>query len=236
MNDSEFTDRVAVVTGASSGIGRRTAERLAAAGGLVVAFARESAALRSLALSNPARIEAVAGDVAEESDVVRLFEQAESRFGDCDLLINCAGSIVPGLLHEMTVADWDRHFDVNVRGTFLTARRAVPAMIARRSGSIINVASISGVEGSKKFPGFSAYCASKAAVISLTEVLAVELRDYGIRVNCVSPGSVDTPMLRRAHESLTPDMTPDEIVNTILFVASADSRPINGQNLHVYSA
>jgi NAD(P)-dependent dehydrogenase (short-subunit alcohol dehydrogenase family) len=236
MNDSEFTDRVAIVTGASSGIGRRTAERLAEAGAFVVAFARESEALRSLGLSNPARIEIAAGDVAEEGDVARLFDQAEASFGDCDLLVNCAGSIVPKLFHEMTAGEWDRHFDVNVRGTFLTARRSIPSMIARRSGSIINIASISGVEGPQKFPGFSAYCAAKAAVISLTEVLAVELRDYGIRVNCISPGSVDTPMLRRASDSLTPDMTPDEIVNAILFVASAASRPMNGQNLHVYSA
>jgi NAD(P)-dependent dehydrogenase (short-subunit alcohol dehydrogenase family) len=234
MSDSEFTGRVAVVTGASSGIGRRTAERLADSGAFVVAFARDSEALRSVGLSNPSHIETAAGDVADEGDVGRLFELTETRFGDCDLLINCAGSIVPKLLHEMTAAEWDRHFDVNVRGTFLTSRRAVPSMIARRSGSIINIASISGVEGPQKFPGFSAYCASKAAVISLTEVLAVELKAYGIRVNCISPGSVDTPMLRRAHESLTPDMTPDEIVNAILFVASAASRPMNGQNLHVY--
>jgi len=236
MNDSEFRDRVAVVTGASSGIGRRTAERLAAAGGLVVAFARDSEALQSLGTSSSAHIEIVAGDVADEGDVARLFERTELRFGDCDLLVNCAGTIAPRPLHEMTTAEWDRHFDVNVRGTFLTARRAVPSMIARRSGSIINIASISGVDGPRKFPGFSAYCASKAAVISLTEVLAVELQDYGIRVNSISPGSVDTPMLRRAHESLTPDMTPDEIVNAILFVASSASRPMNGQNLHVYGA
>lgn len=234
MNETEFTGRVAVVTGASSGIGRRTAERLADAGAFVVAFARDSDALRSVGLSNPSHIETVAGDVAEEGDVARLFELTEKRFGDCDLLVNCAGSIAPKLLHEMTTAEWDRQFDVNVRGIFLTSRRAVPSMIARRSGSIINIASISGVEGPQKFPGLSAYCASKAAVISLTEVLAVELKAYGIRVNCVSPGSVDTPMLRRAHESLTPDMTPDEIVNAILFVASAASRPMNGQNLHVY--
>jgi NAD(P)-dependent dehydrogenase (short-subunit alcohol dehydrogenase family) len=235
MNDSEFSDRVAIITGASSGIGRRTVERLAAAGAFVVAFARESEALETLGASSPAQIETVGGDVADESAIERLFERAESRFGDCDLLVNCAGSIVPRRLQEMTVAEWDRHFEVNVRGTFLTARRAARSMIARRSGSIINIASISGVVGPQKFPGFSAYCASKAAVISMTEVLAVELKDYGIRVNCISPGSVDTPMLRRAHESLTPDMTSDEIVNAILFLASAGSRPINGQNLHVYS-
>ena len=100
----------------------------------------------------------------------------------------------------------------------------------------MNVASISGVPGPQKFPGFVSYCASKAAVIALTEALAVEVKEYGIRVNSVSPGSVDTAMLRRAGAALVPDMTPDEVASTILFLASDRSRPINGQNLHVFSA
>ena len=88
-------------------------------------------------------------------------------------------------------------FAVNVRGAYLASRRALPAMMARRSGAIVNVASISGVIGPEKFPGFVSYCASKAAVIAMTEALAVEVRDAGVRVNCVSPGSVDTPMWAR---------------------------------------
>lgn len=109
-------------------------------------------------------------------------------------------------------------------------------MLAARRGAIVNVASISGVPGPQKFPGFAAYCASKAALIGFTEALAVELKDSGVRVNCVSPGSVDTPMLRRVAPSLTPDMSPAEMAGIIEFLASAVSRPINGQNIHAYGS
>ena len=99
-----------------------------------------------------------------------------------------------------------------------------------------NVASISGVPGPEKFPGFVSYCASKGAVISLTEALAVEVKGRGVRVNCVSPGSVDTKMWAEASGGAPADMTPQEIAQTILFLATDASRPMNGQNLHVYSA
>ena len=136
----------------------------------------------------------------------------------------------------MTERDWDRVFAVNVRGAFLATRRAVKNMIARRSGAIVNVSSISGVIGPEKFPGFSAYCASKAALIEFTEQLAVELKEHGIRVNCVSPGSVDTPMWAAVSGGAPADMTAAEVAEVILFLASDRARPINGQNIHVYSA
>jgi 3-oxoacyl-[acyl-carrier protein] reductase len=136
----------------------------------------------------------------------------------------------------MTERDWDRMFAVNVRGAFLATRRAVKSMIARRTGTIVNVSSISGVIGPEKFPGTSAYCASKAALIAFTEVAAVELKEHGIRVNCVSPGSVDTPMWATVSGGARADMTPAEVAEVILFLASDRSRPINGQNIDVYSA
>ena len=106
---------------------------------------------------------------------------------------------------------------VNVRGAYLASRRALPAMIAKRGGAIVNVASISGVAGPQKFPGFVSYCASKAAVISMTEALAVELGDVGVRVNCVSPGSVDTKMWNDASGGAPAEMMPEEIADAILF-------------------
>jgi 3-oxoacyl-[acyl-carrier protein] reductase len=109
-------------------------------------------------------------------------------------------------------------------------------MIAKRAGTIVNVASISGVVGPDKFPGFVSYGASKAAVIGLTEALAVEVKEYGIRVNSVSPGSVDTKMWEEASGGFPASMTPEEVAEVILFLASAQSRPINGQNVDVYSA
>src|SRR5437016_6046677 len=124
----------------------------------------------------------------------------------------------------------------NGRGAFLTTRRAAKNMINAKGGAIVNVSSISGVIGPEKFPGFSAYCASKAALIELTEALAVELKEHGIRINCVSPGSVDTPMWAAVSGGAPADMTATEVAEVILFLASDRARPINGQNIHVYSA
>ena len=230
----EFQHRIAVVTGASSGIGAACAAKLAERGARVAVFARSLEALRALAARHEDRMLAVAGDVADEAAVSRLFEETEARFGACDLLVNNAGMIDPKPLTETSADDWDRMFAVNVRGAFLCARRALPEMLAKGSGAIVNVASISGVVGPEKFPGWVSYCASKAAVISMTEALAVELEGRGVRVNCVSPGSVDTKMWAEASGGAPAGMTPEEVAETILFLASDASRPINGQNIHVW--
>jgi NAD(P)-dependent dehydrogenase (short-subunit alcohol dehydrogenase family) len=177
----------------------------------------------------------VRGDVANPDDVERLFAETESRFGPCDILVNAAGAIDPALLVDTTPERWRRLFDVNVHGVYLACRRALPSMLERGAGAIVNVASISGIVGPEKFPGFVSYCASKGAVISLTEALAVEVKSRGVRVNAVSPGSVDTPMWAAASGGAPADMTPADVAETILFLASDRSRPMNGQNLHVYS-
>jgi NAD(P)-dependent dehydrogenase (short-subunit alcohol dehydrogenase family) len=232
----EFHERVAIVTGASSGIGRATAELLAARGAQVVVFSRNAAALAELVRGHEASMLAVAGDVADADAIERLFAETESRFGSCELLVNNAGMIDPKPLIDVTPDEWDRMFAVNVRGTYLASRRALPAMIANGRGAIVNVASISGVAGPEKFPGFVSYCASKAAVIELTEALAVEVKQHGVRVNCISPGSVDTKMWANASGGAPASMTPHEIAESILFLASNASRPMNGQNLNVFSA
>ena len=236
MNEGEFRDRVVIVTGASSGIGRATAEAFARSGALVAIFARSAEKLNEIAKPFGEKILAVSGDVGDADAVERLFAESEERFGDCDVLVNSAGMIDPKRLIDTTPAEWDRMFAVNVRGTYLTARRALRSMIAKRAGAIVNVASISGVVGPQKFPGFVSYCASKGAVISMTEALAVEVGELGVRVNCVSPGSVDTKMWSEASGGAPAAMTPEEIAETILFLASIRSRPMNGQNLNVWSA
>ncbi|HJQ37282.1 MAG TPA: SDR family oxidoreductase [Thermoanaerobaculia bacterium] len=232
---SEFEGRVAIVTGASSGIGRSVAEKLVECGARVAVFARSAEKLAQLAAQHGERMLAVTGDVGDLSSIERLFAATESRFGHCDLLINNAGMIDPAPLVETTLEQWERMFAVNVRGVFLACRRALPSMLERRRGAIVNVSSISGVVGPEKFPGWVSYCASKGAVISLTEALAVELKGTSVRVNCVSPGSVDTGMWAEASGGAPADMTADEVAETILFLASERSRPMNGQNLHVYS-
>jgi NAD(P)-dependent dehydrogenase (short-subunit alcohol dehydrogenase family) len=229
MPPQEFDGRVAIVTGASSGIGRATAEMLASRGALVAAFARTAseAGLEMLAID---------GDVSDPDAIERLFTTTESRLGDCDILINCAGMIDPKVLTEVTQEDWDRMFAVNVRGTYLASRRALHSMIAKRRGAIVNVASISGVPGPEKFPGWVSYCASKAAVIGMTEALAVEVKQYGVRVNSVSPGSVDTKMWAEASGGAPAAMTAAEVAEVICFLASDRARAVNGQDVHVYSS
>ena len=224
---SEFKGRVAVVTGASSGIGLRTAQLLAERGARVVGTSRS--------ITPGPGIHAVAGDASDPAFVERLFGEVESRFGPCDLLVNGAGMIDPAPLVEVSPERWERMFAVNVRSVYLTCRRALPAMLAKRSGTIVNVASISGIPGPEKFPGWVSYCASKAAVISLTEALAVEIKGQGVRVNSVSPGSVDTKMWAEASGGAPAAMTAGEVAETILFLASDRSRPISGQDLHVFS-
>lgn len=179
---------------------------------------------------------AIDGDVSDEAAIERLFAETESRFGDCDILINCAGIIDPKALIDTTPEAWDRMFAVNVRGTYLATRRALPSMIARRAGAIVNVASISGVIGPEKFPGWVSYCASKAAVISMTEALAVEVKEFGVRVNSVSPGSVDTKMWAAASGGAPAAMTAAEVAEVICFLASDRARAVNGQDVHVYSS
>jgi NAD(P)-dependent dehydrogenase (short-subunit alcohol dehydrogenase family) len=231
---NEFTDRVAIVTGASSGIGRATVEMLVARGALVVLFARSRARLEVIVAGNRERTLAVAGDVADEESIERLFAETESRFGDCHLLVNSAGMIEPRPLQLTSPTQWERTFAVNMRGTFLATRRALPAMAARRSGAIVNVSSISGVLGPEKFPGFVSYAASKAAVIGFTEALGAEVKDLGVRVNCVSPGSVDTPMWAAVSGGAPASMTPEQVGETILFLLSERSAAMNGRNLEVW--
>lgn len=230
---SEFDGKVAIVTGASSGIGRCTAEMLARRGARVAAFARSAGKLARIASE---RVLAVPGDVSALGDVERLFSVAESHFGHVDVLVNNAGMIDPAPLIDTTFDEWQEMFAVNVHGIYLTCRRALPSMIQRRAGAIVNVASISGIPGPEKFPGSVSYCASKGAVISLTEALSVEVKAYGVRVNCISPGAVDTPMWAEVSGGAPASMTAEEIAEAILFLASDRSRPMNGQNLNVFSA
>jgi NAD(P)-dependent dehydrogenase (short-subunit alcohol dehydrogenase family) len=231
--------KVAIVTGASRGIGRAVAHLFASEGASVTLASRNAPALQSHAreiIASGGHALAVATNVADEASVVELFERSHATFGPVDILVNSAGAVVNVPVAETTAADFDTVLGVNLRGTFLCCREAFRRMIPRQSGGIIiNLSSLSGVPGVEKFPGLSAYTTSKYGVAGLSEVLAVEGRPHNIRVIAVSPGAVDTEMLREAAPHLHAEMTPDELARVLLFLVGPDARPLGGTNLHIFS-
>lgn len=236
--EGALAGQVAIVTGASRGIGRAVAIAFAGQGANVVLAARDAERLSA----NVAAIEASGGralaiptDVGDEASVAALFAGATAAFGPVSLLVNSAGAVANRPFAEMETATWDHVLAVNLRGTFLCCRAAFRAMIPRGGGVIVNLSSLSGVPGVEKFPGLSAYNTSKFGVAGLSEILAVEGRPHHIRVIAVSPGAVDTEMLRAAAPHLTPDMTPDELARIILFLVGPDGRPLSGTNLEIFS-
>jgi NAD(P)-dependent dehydrogenase (short-subunit alcohol dehydrogenase family) len=166
-----------------------------------------------------------------------LFEHTKNTFGTLDVLINNAAVIEVRELIEMDFATWQNVMAINVNGPFLGSREAFKQMIAvGKGGAIVNLSSLSGVRGPEKFKGFSSYVVSKYGVLGLTEILAVEGRPHGIRVNCVSPGAVATAMLKKAAPFLQTKTTPEDVAKTIYFLADDNqSRHITGANIEIFS-
>lgn len=188
----DLADRVAVVTGGSSGIGLAIAEALAREGARVAICARSSGDLDAAARrlrEGGAEVMAETADVSDPASVSRFAGRVREELGPADVLVNNAGVGVFGELEELTVEDFDRVFDTNVRGVFLCTRAFVPHMAERGDGVVVNIASLA---GKNFFAGGSVYSGSKHAVMGLSKSLMVELRDRGIRVLTVCPGSVDT--------------------------------------------
>ena len=191
--------KVALITGAASGIGLATAELFVREGAAVVLFDNQAEALEALAgqlRSAGHRASSVVGDVTRSEDLRRSVERAVSDFGRLDVLFANAGIGYSGELVDTTDDDWDRVMDVNAKGVFLSARESVRQMLAQEppGGSVIINGSISGLAG---IPKQAPYAPSKGAVVEMTRQLAVEYATRGVRVNCVCPGTVDTPVLRK---------------------------------------
>lgn len=231
-------NKITIITGAGRGIGRATALRFAQAGARVVLFSRTQETLATtaeLVRATGGTALAVQGDVAREEDVRALFQRTLDTYGRVDILVNCAGVIAVKPFATMDSATWDHVLNVNLRGTFLCCQQAFASMGRQGGGVILNVSSLSGVKGVEKFPGLSAYNVSKAGVASLTEILAVEGKPLHIRVAAVSPGAVDTEMLRQAAPHLKAGMTPDELAEILLFMADDTGRVLSGTNLEIFS-
>lgn len=231
-------DKVTIVTGAGRGIGRATALRFARAGARMALFSHTQQTLdETLAQMRDAGSQALAmqGDVAREEDVAALFQRVLEVYGRVDILINCAGVVAVKPFAEMDAQTWDRVLAVNLRGTYLCCQQAFKVMVRQNGGVILNISSLSGVKGVEKFPGLSAYNVSKAGVASLTEILAVEGKPHHIRVAAVSPGAVDTEMLRQAAPHLKAGMTPEEMAEILFFMADESGRVLSGTNLEIFS-
>ncbi len=236
--DISFIGKVAVVTGASSGIGAAAAKALANAGAKVALIARRVDLLRE----NAASILAAGGsaaifpaDITAPEEVRQVFSEIQQELGSVDILINAAGFLANVPLLEMTVEIWDQIINTNLRGMMLCCQLAFQQMAPRKSGVIINISSLSGVKNVEKFPGLSAYTASKFGVAGLTEALAVEGRPLGIRVAAISPGAVDTLMLRQAAPTLKPMITPEDLAELIVYMAGGTGWFLSGTNIELFT-
>jgi NAD(P)-dependent dehydrogenase (short-subunit alcohol dehydrogenase family) len=201
---------VAVVTGGSGGLGSAICGELGGRGYEVVDWSRSSGV-----------------DAADEQQV----ETAAAALTRWDALVNNAAVLIPRPLAEMTAAEWDKTIASGLRSAFLCSRAAFRRM--GRGSAIVNVSSLSGVAGAEKFPGMAAYVAAKSGLAGLTEAMAVEGRPLGIRVNAVSPGSVDTPMLALSGAPKDPALRPEEVARVIAWLASPHSAPLSGANLRL---
>jgi NAD(P)-dependent dehydrogenase (short-subunit alcohol dehydrogenase family) len=205
----ELDGQVALVTGAGSGIGRAIAHALADAGARAAVTDIDFEAAQEVALEVPGTIPMFLDVTSPENADTRVTE-VETALGPIDILINNAGVSTMNRIQDLTVDEWDFNFDVNARGVFLVTRAALPGMMARRSGCIVNTASMAGKKG---VPLLAHYAASKWACIGFTLSAAVELGPYGIRVNCVCPGYVETSMQERelGWEAELRGMSPAEV-------------------------
>jgi NAD(P)-dependent dehydrogenase (short-subunit alcohol dehydrogenase family) len=239
-----FHDEVAIVTGAGRGIGEAIATSLASESASVVVADLDAPSARRVAdkiVAGGGQAIAIQTDVTEPAQVSSLIDGTLARFGRLDVLVNNAGIGSNKSFLETTLEEWELQLRVNLTGTFLCGQAAAKAMLKNQGGRIVNVASISGQRGGQ---GRAAYGASKAGVILLTKVMAVELAPLGVRVNAVSPGPVDTDQSRGTHTPSTRrayyDRIPvrrygerEEIAAAVLFLAARESSFVNGHILNV---
>lgn len=240
---SVLSGKVAVVTGASSGIGRETVLVLASAGAKVIAIARRIELAEETASQARAKgTEALAykTDVTDFPQLTQVFEDVFNRLGQIDILVNNAGVTRDNLIVRMTEGEWDRVLDTNLKGTFFTTKIVARYMIKQRSGKIVNVSSVAGVTGNR---GQCNYAASKAGIIGLTKSIAKELAPRGITVNAVAPGFITTEMTNKLGEDvkdaalkaipLSRFGSPSDIAKGILFLVSPDADYITGHVLQI---
>ena len=244
----KLKDRTALITGGSDGMGFATAELFLNEGANVAITGRSrergEKALAELRRFGPVIF--IRGDVSKPSDAKRMVERTVRRFGRIDIVFNNAGVYVEKLAEDTTEKEWDLVVDINLKGTFLVSKYAIPYMRRQCSGVIINNSSDAGLIGNRSCP---AYCASKGGVTIMTKAMALDHAKEGIRINCVNPGVIDTSMLerearasrnRRAYLKDAVEMhpigrlgRPQEVARAVLFLASDEARFVTGTALSI---
>ncbi len=235
-----LSSRVAIVTGASRGIGKAIALKLAEQGAAVVVNARSSASeAEGVAASIKAaggRSIAVLADVSIAEDVARLVQTATTTYGKVDILVNNAGIVRDQLLVRMSEEDWDKVLNTNLKGAFLCTKAVLRPMLKQRWGRIINISSVAGLTGN---PGQANYASAKAGLIALTKSTAKEVASRGITVNAIAPGYIETDMTQALPDSLKQEIlqripvgyfgSPQDVAHVAAFLASEEARYITGQ-------
>lgn len=240
-------NKIAIVTGATSGIGEGIATLFAKEGASVVIVGRNeergNKVVRNMEKSGGEAF-FIQADVTKEEEVAAVVTETINQYGAIDILVNNAGVVFSGSIVETDVSNWQRIYETNVTSTYLFCHSVIPYMIEKKSGSIINIASEAGVKGLKNR---AAYCAAKAAVIGLTKAMAVDHSPLGVRINAISPGTIETPMVENVINShsnpeemraefisrrLLPYLgTVEEIAECALFLASPKANYMTGSNV-----
>jgi 3-oxoacyl-[acyl-carrier protein] reductase len=242
---TDLRNKVAIITGAAQGMGQAIAERFADEGAILILVDIQQEKLKEVTSRLRARnfeTKDYYCDISEEKQVWRLITSVINDFGKIDILVNCAGILYPTRFHEMTIEEWDKVMAINIRGTFLLMHAIYPHMKEQGDGRIINFASTAGLTVSTL--GGAHYTASKHAVLGLTKAVAKEGGPFGVRVNAVCPGLIDTEMVRgtidaediQKYEQSFPIArlgNPQEVAELVLFLASDRSAYITGVSLNI---
>lgn len=245
----KLKDKVSLITGGSLGLGKSAAFLFAQEGSKVVITGRTEKTLKEavdVASSQGLEIDYLVSDVSKEEDCKEAVDYTIKKYGQIDILFNNAGVLFTGATHETDLDEWEKSFDINVKGTFMMSKYAIPHMLEKGKGCIVNNSSILGL---KAVPGVAAYNSTKGAVTQLTRSMALEYADKGIRVNAICPGTIETPMVegllegmpdRKAAEDLFKSFhpmgrfgKPEEIANAVLFLCDDSVEFMTGTMLSV---
>ena len=241
-------DRVAIITGAKQGMGRTHALALAAQGAIVVLTDRRQQDCNELAediQSQGGKSISLGMDVSSKAQIDAAFGEVMQRYRRLDILVNNAGIFKPKPALELTEKEWEETLTVNLKGQFLCAQRAAKEMKKHKWGRIINISSIASGQVGVGFPGAAHYTASKGGILGMTETLADEWAQYGITVNAIAPGAIDTPMVESAkmpknalnallsHIPLHRMGKPEEVSVAVVFLASEEASYVTGSTLYV---